>query len=57
MLEWIEKDGAFLVRRVGLHTSAEIHRRLFPHGAPALEAPIHIKASISKHMRKKHAGN
>ncbi|MBS0377418.1 MAG: AbrB/MazE/SpoVT family DNA-binding domain-containing protein [Proteobacteria bacterium] len=56
VLEWVAKDGAFEVRRAGLHTSAEIHRRLFPRGAPTVEAPIDTKAAIRKHMRKKHAG-
>ncbi len=56
ILEWVEKDGAFVIRRAGVYTSAEIHRRLFPRGAPAVGSAIDTKAAIRKHMRKKHAG-
>ena len=47
-------DGPVVVRRAGRYTSAEVHRTLFPEGAPK-DAPD-VKESIGKYIRKKHAG-
>ena len=50
----LSADGPVVVRRAGRHTSAEVHRVLFPEGAPK-DAPD-VKESIRKYIRKKHAG-
>jgi AbrB family looped-hinge helix DNA binding protein len=55
VLEWVDQDGAVVVRRAGVYSSADIHQRVFPRGAPAV-GPIDTKAAIRKRMRKKHAG-
>lgn len=54
VLEWDEHDDQVVVRRAGRYTSEEIHRALFPEGAPAERAPD-VKAAIRKYIRKKHA--
>ena len=56
VLEWVDQDGAVVVRRAGVYSSADIHQRVFPGGAAAVAKPIDTKAAIRKHMRKKHAG-
>jgi AbrB family looped-hinge helix DNA binding protein len=54
VLEWDEVDEHVVVRRAGRHTSEEVHRALFPEGAP--EGPAaDVKEAIRKYIRKKHA--
>jgi AbrB family looped-hinge helix DNA binding protein len=55
VLEWDEQDDQVVVRRAGRYTSEEVHRALFPDGAPAGSAPD-VKEAIRKYVRKKHAG-
>jgi len=35
VLEWEEEGNAVVVRKAGRHTSEDIHRAIFPQGAPA----------------------
>ncbi|MGH8311212.1 MAG: AbrB/MazE/SpoVT family DNA-binding domain-containing protein [Steroidobacteraceae bacterium] len=53
VLEWIEEDGAFRLRRAGKHSWADIRAALFPEGAP--REPVDTKDAIRKYVRKKHA--
>jgi AbrB family looped-hinge helix DNA binding protein len=55
VLEWDEQDDQVVVRRAGRYTSEEVHRALFPDGAPAGSARD-VKEAIRKYVRKKHAG-
>ena len=55
VLEWDEQDDQVVVRRAGRYTSEEVHRTLFPDGAPAGSVPD-VKEAIRKYARKKHAG-
>ena len=55
VLEWELRDGAFLVRRAGRFTSAEIHTELFGIGAKPAGKPVDVKAAVRSAMRKRHA--
>ena len=52
VLEWDEQDDQVVA---GRYTSEEVHRALFPDGAPAGSAPD-VKEAMRKYVRKKHAG-
>lgn len=55
VIEWVEEGGQVVVRPAGKHTSADIHKAIFPKG-PAKPVSIEeMKASIGKHIRKRHA--
>ena len=53
-LEWDEQGDQVVVRRVGRYTSEDVHRALFPEGAPA-KAPADVKEGIRTYIRKRHA--
>lgn len=57
VLEWSDSESGehVLVRRVGRHTSEDIHRVLFPKRAPKLRTVEEMDAGISRHMRARHA--
>ena len=52
VMEWQEKDGAFLVKRAAKFSSSDIHAVVFPGQNPAL---IETKAAIRRALRKRHA--
>jgi AbrB family looped-hinge helix DNA binding protein len=56
VLEWDEDGGQIVVRRAGRYTSEDIHRTLFPEGAPKPRALEELKEGIRQYIRKKHAG-
>jgi AbrB family looped-hinge helix DNA binding protein len=55
VLEWDEDGGQIVVRRSGHCTSEEIHRGLFPHGAPKARSAAELKEGVRQYIRKKHA--
>jgi len=55
ILEWHEENDAVVVRRAGRHTSADVHKALFPEGSPQKKASTNLKEGIRKHIRQKHA--
>jgi AbrB family looped-hinge helix DNA binding protein len=55
VLEWDEDGGRIVVRRGGRYTSEDIHRTLFPEGAPKRRTLEELKDGIRQHIRKKHA--
>lgn len=55
VLEWDESGGQVVVRRAGRFTSEEIHRALFPDGAPEPRGLDALKEGIRKHARTRHA--
>ena len=55
ILEWDEHGEQVVVRRAGRHTSEDVHRALFPKGAPKAAALRELKAGIGRHMKKRHA--
>jgi AbrB family looped-hinge helix DNA binding protein len=56
MLEWHEQDGGVVVRRAGRFSSSDIHRTLFPKGAPKNSGAGDVKGAIRKYIKKRHAG-
>jgi AbrB family looped-hinge helix DNA binding protein len=55
VLEWHEQDGNVVVRRAGRYSSSEVHKALFPNGAPKGKSVPEVKAGIRAAMRKRHA--
>jgi AbrB family looped-hinge helix DNA binding protein len=57
ILEWDEQGGMIVVRRSACFTSEDIHRELFPQGAPAPRTLSELKEGIRKSVRARHASN
>lgn len=55
VLEWDEDDGHIVVRRAGQYTSEDVHRSLFPEGAPKRRTLEELRHGIPQYIRKKHA--
>lgn len=55
VLEWEEKGGEIVVRRVSSFSSADVHSALFPEGAPGRKSANEIKKGIRARVRKRHA--
>lgn len=55
VLEWQERDGEFVVRRVGRNSSEDVHEALFGSRAPGKRRSTDVKAGIRKHIRRRHA--
>lgn len=55
MLEWDEAGEQIVVRRAGRYTSADIHRALFPKGAPKPRKIDELKQGIRRAVRKRYA--
>jgi antitoxin PrlF len=53
IIDWDESNDQVVVRRAGMHTSAEIHAALFAPGEPTPR--VSVKEGIRKYVRKKHA--
>jgi hypothetical protein len=51
-----KRNGAYLVRRSGRQTSADIHATLFAAGKARRVTPIDTKQAIRTAIRKRHAG-
>lgn len=54
ILEWDADDDRITVRRVGRHTSEEIHRAMFS-APPPQQSDEELKEGIRQHMRARHA--
>jgi AbrB family looped-hinge helix DNA binding protein len=55
ILEWSERDGAYLVRRAGRYTCADIHDALFAGVDLAAIPTIDVKQSIRSAVQRRHA--
>jgi len=55
LVAWAERDGEIVVRRVGQHTSAEVHAAVFKGQTPKTATLDALKAGVRAHTRKKHA--
>ena len=54
VLEWVEEDGRFVVRREGKYTFEDMHKALFP--APPKPVSVEeMDEGIRRHLRRKHA--
>ncbi len=55
VLEWEQRGDEVVVRTAGRHTFDDIHRALFPGGAPRRRGLKELKRGIGRYMREKHA--
>lgn len=55
VIEWTEEDGRIVVRAAGRNSSEDIHKALFPHGAPKAVGDEDMKRAIAKAIRARHA--
>lgn len=55
VLEWDEEGGRVVVRRAGRYSSEDVHRALFPEGAPKLRSVAQMKAGVRRYAKKRHA--
>jgi antitoxin PrlF len=54
-LEWDQDGERIVVRRAGRYTSEDIHKALFPKGAPKARTVAEMKEGIKRHVRARHA--
>jgi antitoxin PrlF len=55
VLEWVEEGGKIVVRRAGRYTSEDLHRALFPKGAPKPRSLKDLKKGVGQYIRGRHA--
>jgi AbrB family looped-hinge helix DNA binding protein len=55
VLEWAEKGEDIVIRRIGQHTSEDVHRAVFRRRAPAAKSLEELKDGIRRHMKKRYA--
>jgi antitoxin PrlF len=55
ILEWDEEGGKIVVRRSARFTSKDIHRALFPEGAPRPRTAEELKEGIRRRVRDRYA--
>ncbi len=55
VLEWEEDGDRIIVRRSGRFTSQDIHRAVFPEGAPKSRTLEDLKEGIRRHVRERYA--
>jgi len=55
VLVWEWRDGAYVVRREGKCTSADIHAAVFGTAKPGRGRSIDVEAGIRKYIRRRHA--
>ena len=55
VLEWDEEGGKIIVRRAGRYTSKDVHRALFPKGAPKPRPDEDLKEGVRQYIRGRHA--
>ena len=55
VIEWAEEEGRIVVRAAGQHSSEDIHKALFPDGAPKAVGIDEMKRGVAKAIRQRHA--
>jgi antitoxin PrlF len=55
VLIWEWRDGAFIVRRDGKCTSADIHAAVFGATKRTKDKPTDVKTGVRTYIRRKHA--
>ncbi len=55
VLVWEWRDGAFVVRREGKRSSADIHAAVFGTTKPVRGKTTDVKAGVRKYIRQRHA--
>lgn len=54
VIEWDDDGEQVVVRRVGRHTSEDVHRSLFP-TSPKHRTLAQLKKGVRRYIRKRHA--
>lgn len=55
VLVWEQRDGEFVVRRVGKATSADLHAAVFGDSKPGRRRSTDVKAGIRQYICKRYA--
>jgi len=55
VLEWDEEGGAIVVRRVGRHSSEDVHRALFRKAPPKPHTLKEMREGLRRYVRERHA--
>lgn len=55
VLEWDEEDGRIVVRRAGRYTFEDLHKALFPRGAPRRRSIEELKKGVARYIEGRHA--
>lgn len=55
VVEWLERDGEFVLRRAGRCSSEDIHASLFGGAAPRGGPATDTHEAIRRYMRQRHA--
>jgi len=55
IIEWTEEDGRIVVRPAGRQSSEDIHKALFPDGAPKKLSVEQVKRAVAQAVRERHA--
>ena len=55
VIEWDDDGEKIIVRRAGRYSSTEVHRSLFPGGAPKRRSLEDLKEGIRAHVARRHA--
>jgi len=55
VLEWDEEDGKIVVRRAGRYTFEDMHKALFPKGAPKPRSLDELKEGVRRYVRGRRA--
>lgn len=55
ILEWEQKGDEIVVRRAGRYGFEDMHRALFPKGAPELRTLDELREGIRDHVRMRYA--
>ncbi|MGQ0653609.1 MAG: AbrB/MazE/SpoVT family DNA-binding domain-containing protein [Betaproteobacteria bacterium] len=56
VLAWHEEDGKLVLRRAGRYSSEDVHKALFPRGAPKPRTAAQMKAGVRRYVKRRHAG-
>jgi AbrB family looped-hinge helix DNA binding protein len=55
VLEWDDAGGAIVVRKAGRYSFDDLHRALFPKGAPRRKPLEQLDEGVRRYVRKRHA--
>ena len=55
VLKWEERDGLYLVRKAGKHSSKDIHTALFVKAGATGKHPIDTRQAVADAVRKRQA--
>jgi len=56
VLEWQDEGDRVVVRKAGRFSSEDVHRAVFPEGAPRPRTLSELKAGVRRHVKARHAG-